>query len=549
MAEASQHSSSVTDAAPAAVHSDPGLTAGEGAEPYRPLSLLALAGFLLAVLYATLVTVGGLAVFAQNHPTLLILLAVLVPLCAIVAAMMFGITQPLGIATSTGKVVAWTAVILGLGNLVAYSSSNPWLMPHSMPIWGVLVAAILISWLGRARIRASENTLSGAALATWGLWLSLFFGLLYSGYLAACIVAVRSQARDFADEFLDLLRNGDQLQAFVRTLPQGSRPAGGNIRDTVERQFNTPGPAPTRDGAFSTFCRADLARIISIGGKSTTFDVSSIETDFDKERYRVSMFYKVSGPVGTYNAVVTAMGLATAGSGRRQWNIDPQGTFLRFKMPADEALQEKFITSYAAIGFAREWARKLKEGRLDEAYLDTVDPDQREKQRVDCFFAFPALGGVMGLPAIALRTSASQAFLAGRQSFMEGKTQDGKPFVDAKDVWPTSGPRIRDEVENVRKIFSGSLTAYIPEIDVPYNTGATSIETSGKQVVVAAVSHILFRHPPPTGGPPVYAMECEILVESPVGPSPPTARMRILSVRLLRGRTATPPKEGKPMGA
>ena len=59
-----------------------------GAEPYRPLSLLAVAGFSLAVLYAASVTVGGLALFATRHLTAAILLLVLAPAAGALTAVL-----------------------------------------------------------------------------------------------------------------------------------------------------------------------------------------------------------------------------------------------------------------------------------------------------------------------------------------------------------------------------------------------------------------------------------------------------------------------------
>ena len=77
MAEASEHLPTARD--PAKVASGPvvGLPGGEGAEPYRPISLLAVGGFSLAVIYAVSVAVGGLAIFVARYPTAASLLIVL----------------------------------------------------------------------------------------------------------------------------------------------------------------------------------------------------------------------------------------------------------------------------------------------------------------------------------------------------------------------------------------------------------------------------------------------------------------------------------------
>ncbi len=148
------------------------------------------------------------------------------------------------------------------------------------------------------RIQASENTLSGLELSRWGMRISLFFGLVYSVYLAANIVAVRWQARACADEFIAELKKGDQMQAFLRTLPPGSRPGNeSNLRETIEIKYNTPA-ATSPNGAYSEFCRSDLVRTIILNGAEGTLEPGSVNWEHTKEAYHVGMKYKVSGPTG-----------------------------------------------------------------------------------------------------------------------------------------------------------------------------------------------------------------------------------------------------------
>src|SRR5438067_958767 len=99
------------------------LPAVGAAEPYRPLSGLALAGLALAVLYSLVVVVGGLMSFRGTDPFLL---------------------------------PAWTA-----------------LLP---------LAAVALGWVARRRVQTSEGALAGAALATWGIGLALGVGLSYWAY-------------------------------------------------------------------------------------------------------------------------------------------------------------------------------------------------------------------------------------------------------------------------------------------------------------------------------------------------------------------------------
>ena len=77
MAETSERPTGVTPA-PLQTAAPPPSLPGAEAEPYRPLSLLAIGAFALGALYAFMVVLGGLAIFATRYPTLLLLLVALV---------------------------------------------------------------------------------------------------------------------------------------------------------------------------------------------------------------------------------------------------------------------------------------------------------------------------------------------------------------------------------------------------------------------------------------------------------------------------------------
>src|SRR5205085_7460486 len=111
------------------------------------------------------------------------------------------------------------------------------------PGWAVLLplTAAVLAWLARGRIRDSEGTLGGAALAAWGLGLSLFFGLTYVAYYAGAYVAVRQQAESFSRQWIELLAQDKLPQAFALTMPERDRPAN-PTREEMERR--TMGATP-----------------------------------------------------------------------------------------------------------------------------------------------------------------------------------------------------------------------------------------------------------------------------------------------------------------
>src|SRR5437660_3385416 len=116
--------------------------------------------------------------------------------------------------------------------------SRRWVLPGWTLV--VPVAAAVLSWVARARIRGSEGTLGGAALTTWGLGLSLFFGLNYALYLTATFLAVRQQASDFAQEWLAELRQGHLDRAFLLTIRPPRPAANAGLREEIELRYNEP---------------------------------------------------------------------------------------------------------------------------------------------------------------------------------------------------------------------------------------------------------------------------------------------------------------------
>src|SRR5438046_426587 len=104
---------------------------------YRPVSLLALAGFALASVFAGLVLLSTLVALIQGVPLFL----------------------------------------------------SGWAM-------ALALAGAAISFLALWHIRNAEGTLAGAALARWGLWLSILLGASYFVYAYVTGLALTTQAND-----------------------------------------------------------------------------------------------------------------------------------------------------------------------------------------------------------------------------------------------------------------------------------------------------------------------------------------------------------------
>jgi hypothetical protein len=178
---------------------------------------------------------------------------------------------------------------------------------------------------------------------------------------------------------------------------------------------------------------------------------------------------------------------------------------------------------------------KIRSGDLDEAYLWTFAGAERNRQRVGRLFSSPAMGGLAGLAPVMLRTSASKDYLEGRHAFANAT------FLDDKDMWVPSRSLKKLLVDDVRKIFAGTLSVpfefEVPVVSVPI------METKGNRSLVAVTSRIMMRAPTGAGG---FSVEAEIMVDTPYSSTLPSGvDARIVSMRLIRARTmAPPPKDG-----
>lgn len=518
---------------------------GERIESYRPLSLLAILGFLIGLFYAVLVVLGGLAGFVLRYPRLVGLLtggAVAIGLVVALVRQRRGAAQ---MAVHAGAALLVVLTILGLGSLMAFTSSNPWQWPASL--WPVPLAGIVVSWIAASRIRASENTLSGAPLARWGLGLSLCFGILYSAYLLSNNVAVSNQASVCAEEFLDLIRQGDVPQAFLRTLPPRSRPAPGtDIRRILEVEHNVPRGITDGSGAYATFTRVNFVELIRLGGPEATWAQANVDTpEFDRGTYRVGLTYDVTSPFGRFSVRIATVGQEAAdeaGGVRRKWHVDQNGTsLLRFAEITPERKRYDLAKHYANE-VVRTWLTMVRAGNTSFAYLLTLPNAQRRPQSACAALEAPALAGAVGVGlagGLGVDDELLRKFKTGREAF-----RTGKELLDVSEFW--ADPTRRDEMPSVRESILQDVRALLAggphrvremaplEAEIPFYQ-----VTGGEMRFRIPVSMA-------TGEGPkrLHYLEADVEVAGPAAAQPGPETFHIVKLRLIRGRTALDPRSG-----
>lgn len=316
---------------PAAPRGDLGTLAPPAKETYRPLSLLALAGFGLAAVYA-LVVLGGAAVALFGH--------------------------------------------------------IPWLMP----LWTFLLplAAVVLCWAARMRIRDSEETLSGLAFTTWGLRLAVVVSVTYAAYYGATFFAVRGQAIACADSFFAYLQQGQKEQAFLLSLETPVKDLDSTeARNMLESRYNTPPPAPGAVGDLSRFRQSRIVRFIEMGGTETKIALQGVsEWDYSKGGYRVVLRYHIATPMTEFDMNLETFGRdSKRGETKgRQWQVMlPQSDTAispgSLKMtPYGKEVTERIRK---AEQFATSWVEKINQGQWKKASVDTLPPSERSARFAD----------------------------------------------------------------------------------------------------------------------------------------------------------------------
>jgi hypothetical protein len=295
------------------------------AEPYRPLSLMAIAGFALALAYS--LYIGGYALFTFFSGDLL-----------------FN--------------ASWTALL---------------------PLTVVIVCAI-----GRRAVLNSEGTLGGLRLANWGLGLTVVFALAYWSYHAATFLALRQQAAAFAEKhFLAALAKGKVEEAFLTTwTPPRPVVRPSDLREFVESNLNAR-PSAKKAGRFTEFDSLEYVRLLRMGGDQTRLTLKTTGTpSADKAKMRVPLLYHVDTPVKSFDLLVTlyASEVHTKDVSGRQWQVYDGGTYM---VPTSAEWNPEGIRLFAkaepeARRVARVWVKKLTEENDNEgAYLETLLPARR----------------------------------------------------------------------------------------------------------------------------------------------------------------------------
>jgi hypothetical protein len=278
---------------------------------------------------------------------------------------------------------SFAAIVLTLGIYALYTRA-PLLLPlvvQILPYVGVALALVALFLINR-----SEKTLAGRFLALCGLWLSIVFGLSYLAYYMATYFAIRDQADRYTQSFLDKLKDGKTIVAFLDTLDPRLRAgvADPNNESEILLRFNRQvqrGGGPQRRGTIDMFRASPMVHFLEQGGKETVIEPLGIKTwDYANDGYEVQRVYRVKSSEGVFDLLIPVRGAEsrTHEFEGRKWSVDyPRVNVVRSEI-SEQAKNIQKLRGQVAI-FVQKWGQKLVRGDLEGAYLDTRDPSERSQ--------------------------------------------------------------------------------------------------------------------------------------------------------------------------
>jgi len=283
---------------------------------YRPISGFAITGFCISALYALLILYAGFRALSRGEPLLL---------------------------------------------------DGFWLL---LPVSGAVLCMI-----GQVQIRNSEGTRAGMKLTSWGLGLSICFGLGYFVYALGTGLAIRQQSNRFVMEAGDdagflphLQRSGssktDLNAAFLLTVPPGGRGTARPDNDADMRAaFDRPDP-DGNPGQLTNFAGSSLPMLFRSGSDKEiqVEPLGVMEWAYGKDGFLVRRLYRIK----TEDFVADVLLSTKSSEGRegenRKWYVLLNESKIQSKeiTPLGKAIEKIRVR---AADFLKEWEFTMNEGK------------------------------------------------------------------------------------------------------------------------------------------------------------------------------------------
>jgi hypothetical protein len=364
-----------------------------------------------------------------------------------------------GLAIAALVVAVVYSAIVSVVAVIAFSSGTPVFLP------GTLVFPLLAAILAVAaflQIRAAEGTRSGLALAKWAWWLSIFFGIGYLAVYGGTLMAVCWQAdADIGRYFFDKIRAGKVDDAFQFTIDPEERDAATRREEMMIRFGQATGG---KKSLLAQFRESDLVQIIRRGGEESKISSPGLKElpEYKEKGYTVRLTYRITTPEGLFDLDMSVRSRESREFKGRRWQLlwGQANSFVASRQikPYGDKIEDWRQKSKL---FAMGWMINRQMDNTLAVFLDSRDPPdrarlERQYQLNRLATTLAVAGGVMaeGGPGLAatrflplLNSKLEcQLYLPSFHEFAASNFVDAQEFEAPKSIKAAMLARIKESL-------------------------------------------------------------------------------------------------------
>ena len=265
-----------------------------------------------------------------------------------------------------------------------------------LPLLGLILATI-----GRAHVRNSEGTKTGARQAAICWWICIMGGAGFVSYLLANEFAIKRQSARFVDqEFFKELKDGRTQHAFLALVPAEER----RRATPVEPSAKDAESAKARDSfetvydafGYAKFKHSDLVRLFVRNGKAMEIEhLGAKDVGQEEAGFKATQIYKIRCPEGVFDCQVKLQALEGRKGGAPQWRIPGQPDPNFRIVPVEFSQYGRLVIELEqeSDGIAQSWMSHIISNRPAIAQLLTVPEDERRPIDMSVFWLMTFGGG------------------------------------------------------------------------------------------------------------------------------------------------------------
>jgi hypothetical protein len=272
-----------------------------------------------------------------------------------------------GLAVAALAISILAVILIGGIAVAARVSGMPAYQPFLMlPAAIGFVLAIAARW----SVKHMQGARTGAGFATVALWLSGLGGACYAAYMVTTELAIRSQAREFTEQWVKKIANAPLEQSFLWALDPSQRPSDETDLTAIRDRF---GPM------FYTYRDHKVVRLIREAGKDIEVRSRGIKGwEYTAAGSFVQQHFDIHTREGVFQCVISVLGQDRPTLGGRVWQVLLNKTEVQ-DWNTTEYGRILLDSQFASGKFIREWADKINREQLESAFRDTLPLADRSR--------------------------------------------------------------------------------------------------------------------------------------------------------------------------